>query len=133
MSSTELASSIASADICLGIFGGGDKAQRVCPYKIYSYASVGRAVVTGSTEWLRAATADFGQVPFSGVSPMDSDALAVELVSLAADPCKRTAMAQRSRLFYEEFLQNSKGDAVVEDCLMDRAQADQNIGDRAPT
>lgn len=133
MSSTELASAIAGADICLGVFGGGDKAQRVCPYKIYSYASVGRAVVTGWTEWLRAATADFGQAPFSGVRPMDSDALAAELVSLAADPGRRAAMARRSRLFYEEFLQNSKGDAVVEDCLMARAPAGQHIGDRAPT
>lgn len=126
MSSAELARAIAGADICLGVFGGGDKAQRVCPYKIYGYASVGRAVVTGSTDWLRAASADFGQVPFSSVTPMDSDALAAELVKLAADPDRRAAMARRSRLFYEEFLQNSKGDIVVEDCLMGRAPAGQH-------
>jgi glycosyltransferase involved in cell wall biosynthesis len=133
MNSTELASAIAGADICLGVFGGGDKAQRVCPYKIYGYASVGRAVVTGSTDWLQAASADFGQVPFSGVKPMDSDALAAELLKLAADPGRRVVMARRSRLFYEEFLQNSKGDIVVEDCLMARTPAGQHTRGMAPT
>jgi glycosyltransferase involved in cell wall biosynthesis len=37
---------IAQADICLGIFGKGEKARRVVPHKIFQAMAMGKAVVT---------------------------------------------------------------------------------------
>lgn len=43
---SELPRLIASSDVCLGIFGGSDKAASVIPNKVFQIASVGRYVVT---------------------------------------------------------------------------------------
>ncbi|MFT5392878.1 MAG: glycosyltransferase involved in cell wall biosynthesis, partial [Gammaproteobacteria bacterium] len=48
-SSAALFDAINRADICLGIFGTGDKADRVWPFKNYLYMRVGRALITGDT------------------------------------------------------------------------------------
>jgi len=45
----ELPAAIASADLCLGIFGRTEKARRVVPHKIYQAMGMGRAVVTART------------------------------------------------------------------------------------
>jgi glycosyltransferase involved in cell wall biosynthesis len=41
-----LARAVEAADICLGIFGGTEKARRVVPHKIYQAMGLGRPVVT---------------------------------------------------------------------------------------
>ena len=48
-SAEALAAAIRAADICLGIFGAGDKAQRVWPLKNYSYIAVGRDLISDDT------------------------------------------------------------------------------------
>lgn len=102
----QLASFIRQADICLGVFGAGPKAQRVCPYKIYAYASVGRPIITARTSWLEQAAARFGQMPFMGVTAADATALASEIVRLADDETLRGAMASRASEFYGAELAN---------------------------
>ena len=102
----ELAAYIAEADICLGIFDSGLKAQRVCPYKVYAYASMGKAIVTARTAWLEQAAEDFGEMPFVGVRMADASAIADEIVRLADDKALRSEMADRARRFYDGMLTN---------------------------
>ena len=54
-SAEELASESKALDICLGALGDTDKTQGVCPYRIYSYSSIGRAIITGNMDWLQSA------------------------------------------------------------------------------
>lgn len=42
----KLREEIGAADLCLGIFGTSDKADRVLPYKLYYYALLGKPFVT---------------------------------------------------------------------------------------
>lgn len=104
--SAQLAAHIAQADICLGVFGSGSKAQRVCPYKVYAYASMGRPVVTARTAWLDQAAKEFGLMPFVDVPAGDAFALAGEIVRLAGDQMARDEMAGRARKFYDTMLAN---------------------------
>jgi glycosyltransferase involved in cell wall biosynthesis len=106
-STEELALAIREADICLGIFGNTAKTQRVCPYKLYSYASVGRATITGDTDWLRSISAAGGASPFGCVSVGDPHALAGAIRALADDPGERVRLAVAARHFYESRLANA--------------------------
>lgn len=105
-SSAELAQAIRSADICLGIFGDGDKSHRVCPYKIYAYACMGRAIITGQTRWSITATQTFGADAFVLVEPGDSRALAQKIIDLAQNPQERSRLAEASQTFYQKSLCN---------------------------
>lgn len=105
-SAKALAHEIQQADICLGIFGKTAKAQRVCPLKIYAYASVGRAVITGDTKWLRNATSKLYSPPFATVPVGDPAALAAKILELAEHPAMRHMLATRSREFYQSALSN---------------------------
>lgn len=104
--SAQLAAYIARADICLGVFGLGSKAQRVCPYKVYAYASVGRPVVTARTAWLDQAAKEFGGMPFVDVPAGDASLLAGEILHLADDQLLRGKLAGRAREFYDTMLAN---------------------------
>lgn len=113
----ELAEEIRQADICLGIFGTSAKAQRVCPLKIYAYASVGRPVITGDTEFSRNMISKRQEDPFVTVPPGDPSALARTIVELAEDPRLRQTLARASRRFYEQSLSNTMADEQFVDCL----------------
>lgn len=105
--SSRIAQEISQADICLGIFGAGDKTQRVCPFKLYAYASIGRAIITAETLWLResgaAASGAFASVPVS-----NAEALAEKIVQLAGDPLLRMTLAENSHEFYQTHLGNRR-------------------------
>ena len=47
-----IAGKISEADLCLGIFGKSDKADRVLPYKLYYYAALGKPFLTRRTSCL---------------------------------------------------------------------------------
>lgn len=114
---SDLAGEIAQADICLGIFGPGEKGQRVCPLKIYAYARVGRAIITGDTEWLRNATDDRAESIFAHVPVNDPRALAEKIAALAKNPSLRSSMALASQKFYREHLTNDIAMDKLLDCL----------------
>src|ERR1700722_2983110 len=82
----ELPALVAAHDVCLGIFGTGDKALRVVPNKVFQGAAAGCAVVTSDTPPQRRV---LGTVPQESgavlVPPGDPAALADALLWLAGD------------------------------------------------
>jgi glycosyltransferase involved in cell wall biosynthesis len=82
----ELPALVASHDVCLGIFGTGDKALRVVPNKVFQGAAAGCAVITSDTPPQRRV---LGTVPQESgavlVPPGDPAALADALLRLADD------------------------------------------------
>jgi glycosyltransferase involved in cell wall biosynthesis len=82
----ELPALVASHDVCLGIFGTGDKALRVVPNKVFQGAAAGCAVITSDTAPQRRV---LGTVPQESgavlVPPGDPAALADALLRLASD------------------------------------------------
>jgi glycosyltransferase involved in cell wall biosynthesis len=77
----ELPAVVAGHDVCLGIFGTGDKALRVVPNKVYQGAAAGCAIVTSDTAPQRRVLGEAAVLVPAG----DSDALATALLRLAGD------------------------------------------------
>ena len=75
----ELPALVAGHDVCLGIFGTGDKALRVVPNKVFQGAAAGCAIVTSDTAPQRRALSGASVL----VPPGDPDALAAALLQLA--------------------------------------------------
>lgn len=82
----ELISRIEASHICLGIFGGSEKAASVIPNKVYQALAAGRAIVTRGGP---AAHALFGESARGVrlVPPNDPDALLDAIEALAAEGC----------------------------------------------
>lgn len=117
--SDQIADAIARADICLGVFGAGAKAGRVCPYKLYAYLSVGRAVVTAAGPWAEQTLSGQELPPFVAVPPADPEQLAAAIAALADAPEARTELARRARVFYGAELSNGRASASLEALLRD--------------
>jgi glycosyltransferase involved in cell wall biosynthesis len=77
----ELPALVAAHDVCLGIFGTGDKALRVVPNKVFQGAAAGCAVITSDTAPQRRVLGDAAIL----VPPGDPEALADALCMLASD------------------------------------------------
>jgi glycosyltransferase involved in cell wall biosynthesis len=77
----DLPALVADHDVCLGIFGRGEKALRVVPNKVFQGAAAGCAVVTSDTAPQRRALGSCAVL----VPPDDPEALACALRDLAAD------------------------------------------------
>ncbi|HEY0938092.1 MAG TPA: glycosyltransferase [Trebonia sp.] len=77
----QLPALVASHDVCLGIFGTGDKALRVVPNKVFQGAAAGCAVVTSDTAPQRRVLGGAAVL----VPPGDPAALADALLRLAGD------------------------------------------------
>jgi glycosyltransferase involved in cell wall biosynthesis len=77
----DLPAVVASHDVCLGIFGTGDKARRVVPNKVFQGAAAGCAIVTSDTAPQRRVLGEAAVL----VPPGDPEALAAALRRLAAD------------------------------------------------
>jgi glycosyltransferase involved in cell wall biosynthesis len=108
MQSEELAREIREADICLGIFDQGAKAQRVWPLKNYAYMAVGRTVITADTLQTRHMLQRMDAAPFMTVPAGDPAALAEAITKLVDDSERRRAYAANARRFYECELSSRK-------------------------
>jgi len=117
-SSEEVAREIVHSDICLGIFGSGDKTQRVCPFKIYAYASVGRAIITGESDWTKDIAEHAGEHYLETVPVANARALADKIARLADDVNLRKSLAAGSRKFYEENLSNKIANEQLTSCIL---------------
>lgn len=118
MDGCELAREIRDADICLGIFGTGEKTRRVWPLKNYSYMSVGRALITGDTPCARHLGGLAEEAPFLVVPTGDPAALADAISTLADDPQRRRALAAASRRFFEAHLSARRAIPEIVDRLL---------------
>ncbi len=97
----QLGEELARAHICLGIFGGSDKASRVVPNKVWQAMAVGRPIVTADTPGAREVLRD-GQDAVL-VPTGDAAALAAALARLAQDPELRARLGAQARRRYEEY------------------------------
>jgi glycosyltransferase involved in cell wall biosynthesis len=88
----ELPALVAEHDVCLGIFGTGDKALRVVPNKVFQGAAAGCAIVTSDTPPQRRVLGDAAVL----VPPGEPGALAAALLRLAADRGELARLRQRS-------------------------------------
>jgi glycosyltransferase involved in cell wall biosynthesis len=104
-SSKELAEEIRKADICLGIFGVTGKTQRVCPYKIYAYSCVGRAIITARTEWTDSLGAQSAEY-FTLVQPESGQEIVERILELKDSRQLRSIQAKNSHRFYQQHLLN---------------------------
>lgn len=89
----------AKADLCLGIFGASDKAQRVIPNKVYQALAVGRPVITADSPAIRTLLTVDEQIIVC--SPANPDALANQIAHLAANPSLRQRLARQSHALFE--------------------------------
>jgi glycosyltransferase involved in cell wall biosynthesis len=81
VASADLPAIVAGHDVCLGIFGAGQKALRVVPNKVFQGAAAGCAIVTSDTAPQRRTLGDAALL----VPPGDAEALAAALLRLADD------------------------------------------------
>lgn len=99
ISEPELAETVRSAHLCLGIFGASDKAHSVVPYKLVQALATGRPVIT-------MASPEADQLSPSGaltcVAANDSDALALAIRKWTANMTDLTATGAAARLIYDE-------------------------------
>lgn len=89
----ELPGMVASHDVCLGIFGTGEKALRVVPNKVFQGAAAGCAIVTSDTAPQRRMLDGVAVL----VPPGDAGALADALLALAQDRDALTARRRAAR------------------------------------
>jgi len=106
---TEIGKYISESDICLGVFGGGDKTQRVCPFKLYLYMSYGKSIITANTKCMRAMFRNNAQPPVSLVSSDTPEELAMAIQTLSSNESTRKRLEYLSRVFYRESMANKIG------------------------
>jgi glycosyltransferase involved in cell wall biosynthesis len=126
VASADLPGVVAGHDVCLGIFGTGEKALRVVPNKVFQGAAAGCAIVTSDTAPQRRTLGDAALL----VPPGDPAALADALRGLAAD----RAELSRHRRDAHELVQRSFAPAQVVAPLLERLDttvAGQDGRDRA--
>lgn len=92
-----LPAAYARADLALGHFGLGPKADRVVPHKVHEAAAMGKAIVARQSEAMDEA---YGGA-YLPVPAGEAQALAAALASLGADPARRAALGKAAR---ERFL-----------------------------
>ncbi len=123
--STEfVADQIGNADLCLGIFGDGPKAQRVLPYKIYYYLALGMPVITAATATTKRILSECdnleSEAPLMLVPPGDAQSLANALRRLLDKPAELASTGRAGA----DYFQRALSDAAIRQSL-------QNIIDLA--
>lgn len=103
LSPAELAGMIAETDICLGVFGSGDKAKRVWPLKNYMALRVGKCLLTGETS---VRFPEGYESAFVALERNEPERLAREIRTLARDQKQREQIGAEGRRMYERELSN---------------------------
>jgi glycosyltransferase involved in cell wall biosynthesis len=96
----QLGGELASAAICLGVFGTSEKARRVVPNKVYQAMAVGRPIVTADTPAARETLTDGENAIL--VPAGDPEALAAAMIRLAGDAELRARLGGNASRRFEE-------------------------------
>jgi glycosyltransferase involved in cell wall biosynthesis len=112
---------IREADICLGIFGDGPKAQRVLPYKIYYYLALGMPVITAMTDAANRTLAECQGLgvdrPFELVPAGDAQSLANAIRELCDNPDERTRIGASGAEYFRSALSDSAIDQSLQELI----------------
>jgi glycosyltransferase involved in cell wall biosynthesis len=127
----DLPALVASHEVCLGIFGTGDKALRVVPNKVFQGAAAGCAIVTSDTPPQRRALGDAAIL----VPPGEPEALAAALLRLADDRAEVARLRRQARELAErEFAPGQIVAPLARRLVSARGDRETAIDpDRAPT
>ena len=105
---SKLPDEIASADVCLGIFGNTEKAKRVIANKIYGAVAMGKPVITGDSPAIREVFTDRENILLCNMA--DPTAIADAIRLLKEDKNLRTRIAKGAyELFRKEFTPDAIG------------------------
>lgn len=120
LSQKDLAERVArSADICLGIFGRTEKADRVVPHKIFQAMALGKPVITARTPAVEEFFLDRENILFCGRE--DHRSLAEAILELKRNPEERRRIAQKGGdLVWQKYHPGALG-AVLRDFLEEAA------------
>jgi glycosyltransferase involved in cell wall biosynthesis len=112
---------IRDADICLGIFGDSPKAQRVLPYKIYYYLTLGMPIVTATTETTTRILAECQSReidrPFLLVPTGDPQSLANAITRLKDNPNERAELGTAGADYFHSVLSGSAIDKSLQELI----------------
>ena len=97
----ELVGYLASAGVCLGVFGKGEKAQRVIPCKIFDYLAVAKPLITADTQAIRELLIHRENAYLCPIG--DEQALARQILQLKNDPKLRQKIAMNGHQTYLRF------------------------------
>jgi glycosyltransferase involved in cell wall biosynthesis len=95
---SELMNFIARADICLGIFGRGEKAQRVIPCKVFDALAMAKPLITADTPAARELLTHGENALLSPSG--DEQVLTRAILQLIEDPILRNKIARNGRETY---------------------------------
>lgn len=108
-----LPSRISSADICLGIFGKGEKAKRVVPHKIFQALAMRKPVITLRTPAVKEFFSHKENAFFCPTT--DPSHLAQAILELKKDPALREEIADRGyRLVTQKFSPEAIGCRLID-------------------
>lgn len=112
VSTAELVDCINDCDVCLGIFGVTDKAERVIPYKVYDALAIGKPVITRDSPAARELLEHEETALLC--NPGDGGALATAIRRLVGDEVFRERLGRRGR---ERYLDRGSPRAIGRDLL----------------
>lgn len=116
---------INEADICLGIFGDGPKAQRVLPYKIYYYLALGMPTITAQTTVTERVLTESRSIdahsPLLLVPPGNATALAEALRRLRDDNVKLAGTGRAGTTYFATQLSDKAIDQSLRELVCEDA------------
>jgi glycosyltransferase involved in cell wall biosynthesis len=103
-STEEVIPGLQEADLCLGVFGEGDKTSRVIPYKIYYYMALGKPFITLATPALNDVITESDESFLLDGGDNPGHALAQMISSLRQSPERLKRMSLQSGRIYDSRL-----------------------------
>lgn len=106
LSTEKIETELNNTDICLGIFGHTEKAQRVIPYKIYYYLSKGITTITSETSAIKELLSSTEEKPINLITckPKASDIRQkiIEIMEHKIKPTRKHIASRNFAIVYGE-------------------------------